>query len=375
MILGKRLLSRLGALSLFLLILLVGQYLYRVSSITTYSALSFIERASVTRFFLFRALAPESLSDTDHIVAIATKLHLANPYAYRLYVFALMARSDLDRLGQLRTSDDIICVDNLVTSKLFSKLSLAVDTTCETVTMKMVASKIVTYAQTFPTPNTPNAVLAVRPTGPAYWSGKDPLYPEVALWTMMVPKIAPIELPLPLEINSAQEQKEIDELVRYQKTITAVQKQSALYWADPRGALVRWFSVIDDTLVGIPARKLLTYKTVAAIAAYNATIEAWYLKYYYWTPRPFMCTELINSYIPAPNFPGYPSGHSTIAGAVSAALTSCGVDRGAAETLAARAKESGDSRIWAGIHFQTDNVGGQVIGIRIGGEVAQKFCK
>ncbi len=70
---------------------------------------------------------------------------------------------------------------------------------------------------------------------------------------------------------------------------------------------------------------------------------------------------------PVPNFPSYPSNHSTTSAARSEVLAYLFPTR--AEFIRAVGKEAGDSRIWAGIHYQMDNVAG----VQLGRSVAQVF--
>jgi hypothetical protein len=70
---------------------------------------------------------------------------------------------------------------------------------------------------------------------------------------------------------------------------------------------------------------------------------------------------------PAPNFPGYPSNHSVFSSMRGEMLAYR--FPGNADYARALGKEAGDSRIWAGIHFEIDN---QSI-VDAGKKVAQKF--
>ena len=69
----------------------------------------------------------------------------------------------------------------------------------------------------------------------------------------------------------------------------------------------------------------------------------------------------------APNFPSYPSNHAT--GSSSRAEVMAYLFPAHADFIRAVGKEAGDSRIWAGIHYQMDNVAG----VALGKSVAQVF--
>jgi membrane-associated phospholipid phosphatase len=68
-------------------------------------------------------------------------------------------------------------------------------------------------------------------------------------------------------------------------------------------------------------------------------------------------------YIYTPSFPSYPSGHSTTSSAAATVLARF-FPEGAAR-LAAMAREAGESRIYGGIHFPSDNTAGLALGRRV----------
>ena len=70
---------------------------------------------------------------------------------------------------------------------------------------------------------------------------------------------------------------------------------------------------------------------------------------------------------PVPNFPSYPSNHSTFSATRSEILAYLFPTRAA--FIRAVGKEAGDSRIWAGIHYQMDNLSG----VQLGKSVAEVF--
>ncbi len=66
-----------------------------------------------------------------------------------------------------------------------------------------------------------------------------------------------------------------------------------------------------------------------------------------------------------PNFPSYPSNHSTFSTARAEVLAYLFPSR--ADYIRAIGKEAGDSRIWAGIHYQMDNAAGAALGKAVAG--------
>src|SRR5256885_2952937 len=91
------------------------------------------------------------------------------------------------------------------------------------------------------------------------------------------------------------------------------------------------------------------------------------LKFAYWYIRPSQLDPAIVPLFPVPNFPSYPSNHSTFSATRSEILAYLFPLH--ADFIRAVGKEGGDSRIWAGIHFPMDNVAG----VALGRSVAQLF--
>ncbi|MBM3767223.1 MAG: phosphatase PAP2 family protein, partial [Acidobacteria bacterium] len=102
-------------------------------------------------------------------------------------------------------------------------------------------------------------------------------------------------------------------------------------------------------------------------AGYDAFIASQDGKFTYWYLRPAQLDPSITPLFNAPNFPAYPSNHSTLSTSRSEVLAYLFPER--AEAIRALGKEAGDSRIWAGIHFEMDNQAG----VTLGHKVARKF--
>jgi len=107
-------------------------------------------------------------------------------------------------------------------------------------------------------------------------------------------------------------------------------------------------------------------------ARFDATIAAWDGKYHYWTIRPFQYDpEFKPILIDTPNFPGYPAGHTTVAGALSEVLSHLfPSDRAEFRSLAL---ECSESRFEGGVHFRTDNEVGLEVGEKVGKYVLDNF--
>ena len=125
---------------------------------------------------------------------------------------------------------------------------------------------------------------------------------------------------------------------------------------------------IDWDVLATEARTMAAraYALLAAVG-FDTFIASQDAKFTYWYPRPHMLDSSLTTLFNAPNFPSYPSNHSALSTARSEVLAYLFPER--AHTIRAMGEEAGDSRIWAGIHFEMDNRAG----VEMGRKIAQKF--
>ena len=86
--------------------------------------------------------------------------------------------------------------------------------------------------------------------------------------------------------------------------------------------------------------------------------------------RPSQFDATISTVIPTPPFPSYPSNAATL-GTASALVLAHLFPREAAR-YASWAKEFGESRLWAGIHFRSDIRTGDELGRHVAGAVIER---
>ncbi len=236
---------------------------------------------------------------------------------------------------------------------------------------RRVAEQVIQKAQA----DGSNAVFSGSiPTGPCKWVGTNPGNAAGPQWKPMV-LVSASELrpPPPPACDSVDVQSQLAEVRNYPRALTTANiftNARALYWQTPEGlfpwAVMRaaqW--MLEDKWDHQPARAARAF-TLMGVAGYDAFIASQDGKFAYWYARPAMLDPSLVPLFPAPNFPSYPSNHSTFSAAraeVAAYLFPLH-----AEEVRALGKEAGDSRIWAGIHFQMDNVEG----VRLGQGVARK---
>lgn len=95
-------------------------------------------------------------------------------------------------------------------------------------------------------------------------------------------------------------------------------------------------------------------------AQYDALMAAWYYKYQFNRPAPYVADASITTHLPENGLPSYPSEGATIA-AVSQVILSAMFPL-EKDFLAAKATEHKNSLIWAGMNVQSDIVAGDSLG-------------
>ena len=235
---------------------------------------------------------------------------------------------------------------------------------------RQVAAKVIQRAQT----DGSDAVWAgTVPTGKCMWIGSNPGNVTAANWT-------PLLLSSPSEFRPApppacDSQQMVDQVAavrNFPRSPAAfATNYKAFYWQSPEG-LQTWPYVYankwmdEDKLTQNPPRAARVY-ALLAIAHFDTFIASQDGKFTYWYIRPPQLDPAIVPLFPVPNFPSYPSNHSTFSATRSEMLAYLFPLH--ADFIRAVGKEAGDSRIWAGIHYQIDNESGG----QLGRSVAQKF--
>jgi membrane-associated phospholipid phosphatase len=138
--------------------------------------------------------------------------------------------------------------------------------------------------------------------------------------------------------------------------------QAAFHWA-PLNSLL-WEAELGQKLIEYrldanPPRAARAY-ALLSVAGYDAAVACWDAKYAYWSPRPVHVDPSVTPLFTTPLHPSYPSGHSSVVGASSTVLGYL-FPRDAA-CLKLNAEEMAASRMWAGIHFRSDNETGLELG-------------
>jgi membrane-associated phospholipid phosphatase len=201
------------------------------------------------------------------------------------------------------------------------------------------------------------------PTGPCKWTGTNPGNVTGGEWKpLLLSSPSQFRPPPPPACDSPEVVAEKEVVRTFPRTF--VTNYKAFYWQSPEGLnswpyryADKW--LFENRLDQNPPRVARTYALIAAVL-FDAFIASQDGKFTYWYIRPHQLDPAIIPLFPVPNFPSYPSNHSTFSAARSEMLAYLFPEK--AEFIRAVGKEAGDSRIWAGIHYQMDNVSGAALG-------------
>jgi membrane-associated phospholipid phosphatase len=218
------------------------------------------------------------------------------------------------------------------------------------------------------------------PTGPGLWfqapGTPAPLEPLAGAWkTWVLASGSQLRPGPPPTFGSAAFLTELAEVKRISMMPTPSERAIALFWADGAGSVTppgHWFqiagSLIDRDGLATPAAARVLGLLGATVA--DAAIACWDAKYTYWSLRPNQADPAIVTLVPTPPFPSYPSGHSTFSGAASEVLAYFFPQEEA--RLRYMAEEAALSRLYAGIHYRSDNETGKQVGRQLGGLAIQR---
>jgi len=251
------------------------------------------------------------------------------------------------------------------TARLRTGLQLPSDVDRGVLIGHQIADQYIVYAKTDRTDQTWEGTV---PSADSLWSG------QPSKWDPMKRQWQPLTLasadqfrpgPPPTDWTA-----DMEELRRFNATHQA----STIAW--------KWKSapVWDDLL----ERKILEYdlgpfeaafaSALFHTARFDGIIAAWDGKYHYWGIRPFQYDPSFQPIlVQTPNFPGYPAGHTTVAGSLATALSFLFPQDEA--HFQALARECSESRFEGGVHFRTDNEVGLVVGSKVGEQVVRAFLR
>ena len=231
-----------------------------------------------------------------------------------------------------------------------------------------------------------------------------PTEPMASKWkTFLIESPSQFRAPPPPAYGSETFMTELAEVKDASDNATARQRELAFFWDDGPGTFSpagHWNELALDIMRNRKTRQARAVRAFALMnaATFDAFVSAWETKYHYWSIRPVTAIRERPTILGQPNplydedwlpnlvtppFPAYVSGHSTESAAAARVLQYLFPDtddppddiatatgpRGSIDRLA---QQVGRSRLFAGIHFRSDNEAGLVMGRQIAGLAIQR---
>ena len=203
------------------------------------------------------------------------------------------------------------------------------------------------------------------PAGPGLWSGKNPMFPTAGRSKTVALDSGSQFRPGPPPDFA----KDMAELKNHKPTFrsmsNAFQYASQSVWEE-----MLHKKIFEYNLHLNPPRAARMY-ALAAIGYYDGFVACWDAKYAYWGIRPEQYDTTFHPVLfQSPPFPGYPSGHAAISGAMGDLYSYLfPADK---VYFQKKAKDAAESRFQGGIHFRTDNEVALVLGSKVAAVIIQK---
>jgi hypothetical protein len=210
------------------------------------------------------------------------------------------------------------------------------------------------------------------------WTSPTPVEPTAGKWEMVDELDAQdYRISSPPGNHSTQTEKELAELHALAANRTPADIAQILHWSTQEATLVsHWGALLDELArkyhLSPPAAGRIYSLLTQGI--YTSVVACWKQKYRYLRPRPNQLDPSLNvSVIAVPQHPSYPAGHSVVGGVASMVIAH--FFPAEAERAAAKAEDSGISRLKAGIHYRSDHTGGLRLGSKVAAAIIEESLK
>ncbi len=211
------------------------------------------------------------------------------------------------------------------------------------------------------------------PTDPTGWTGENPIAPQSGQWQTWALSSPDQFLPEPPPAyDSEQLATEMEELRGFERTPFSNGK--AMYHEFGNGARFsnqNWNNIASRLILEARwddnAPRAAQVYALLNIAGYDSAVACFYAKYTYWAIRPFQYDPDYTPVFTTPNHPSYPSAHSCVSMSMAAILANYFPIN--TEEMIAAVKEASQARIWGGIHFRSDIVAGEALGMDVANAV------
>ena len=215
------------------------------------------------------------------------------------------------------------------------------------------------------------------PAGPGMWRGTNPVGVDDVGWKLFVMSSSSQFRPGPPPAHdSAQRASELEEVKSFKRTPFTNSK--VYYWQFGQlGQPAVTFRLAEELTrrlaedgLHVSAPRAARAYALVYVAYYEGWIASQDAKFHYWVARPNQFDPTLTTVIPTPPFPTYPSNAATLAKAPAVVMSYLFPRERARYDEWVR--ESGESRLWAGIHFQSDIASGWEIGRQVGEAVVAR---
>jgi PAP2 superfamily len=195
-----------------------------------------------------------------------------------------------------------------------------------------------------------------------------PNFGSVQAWNLTRADVIAARPAAPFKTSSVEMQAEVAEVRRTVNGLTREQRRIAEKWNDGAGTYTppgHWNDIAAEYVRDARFSEVRAARAFALLnmSMHDASVACWDAKYAFFNPRPSQLDPSIRTDIGLPNFPAYPSGHSTFSAAAADVLGYLFPQ--AAVQFRAMSDEAGMSRLYGGIHFMNDIKEGKAHGARV----------
>lgn len=221
----------------------------------------------------------------------------------------------------------------------------------------------------------------VIPAGVGKWTKKDinPFSPTAGKWKRwLVPEEHDYQIPEPIKPGNPLYEEQIKAVVQATQNRGPNEVNDINYWGGGPGTEAPsgiWQNKMYETLkpLNLNDEEYANTQKILAQSLADSFIEAWKVKYTYWTERPSMVISNLSLSMPDPIFPGYVSGHSTISRTAAEVLGTLYPNY--KDVFLKDATTAKNTRLIAGVHFPMDNDEGFKLGEKVGKQALYKLGK
>lgn len=234
------------------------------------------------------------------------------------------------------------------------------------VSLPLLCSLTLSMAGTLPAAAAPTGLADALPTGPEMLLS---VAPEATHWKPAVIRSVDAYMPPPPPAyKSSVDEREMAEVMEWQKSRTAEDLKAISYWND-EPIPMRWSEEARAEIITasmVPPRAARALAIVHA-AMYDAMLVTWKAKAKYHRPLPAQENPFLKALAGEPGIPSYPNEHAAMSMAAAVALAELFPDH--KDAILKKARLVGESRIAAGAAHRSDVEAGFKIGEGVAREI------